>query len=244
MPIHDWTRVSAGGFHNFHQDWTIEIYRTLNRGVLPTGYAAYVDLRVSGLEPDVVAIQSDPPATLRGGQAVAEAPPKSRQVARVESEASAYARRANRISIRHEFGAVVAILEVLSPGNKDSRHAIGAFLSKAVDFLRNGVHLLIIDLFPPTPRDPSGIHQALWEYLTDDPFEPRPSDKPLTVASYDAGNGLTAYVDPLAVGDPLPDAPLFLTPGWYIEIPLERSYMAAWDGTPMPIRDRVAIMRQ
>jgi hypothetical protein len=25
MPIHDWTRVSAGIFHHFHQDWTIEI---------------------------------------------------------------------------------------------------------------------------------------------------------------------------------------------------------------------------
>ena len=38
MPIHDWTRVSAGIYHSFHQDWTIEICRTLNRGILPPGY--------------------------------------------------------------------------------------------------------------------------------------------------------------------------------------------------------------
>ena len=43
---------------------------------------------------------------------------------------------------------------------------------------------------------------------------------------------LTAYVDSLAVGDPLPDAPLFLAPGWYVNVPLEQTYMASWDVTP------------
>jgi hypothetical protein len=239
MPIHDWTRVSAGGFHTFHQDWTVELYRTLNRGLLPPGYAAYTDLRVSGREPDVITIQSGGPAA-SGATAVADAPPRSRQVARVESEAAAYARKANRISIRHEFGTIVAIIEVLSPGNKDSKHSLGSFVSKAVEFLRSGIHLLMIDLFPPTPRDPAGIHQAVWECLTDEPFAPRPAEKPLTVASYDAGDGVTAYVDPLAVGDVLPDAPLFLAPGRYVAVPLERTYMTCWEATPRPIRDLVA----
>jgi hypothetical protein len=52
-----------------------------------------------------------------------------------------------------------------------------------------GDTLVIIDLFPPTPRDPEGIHQALWDELVGVPFEPRPADKPLTVAGYDAGGG-------------------------------------------------------
>ena len=30
MPVHDWTRVDAGLFHHFHQDWTIELCRSLN----------------------------------------------------------------------------------------------------------------------------------------------------------------------------------------------------------------------
>ena len=68
----------------------------------------------------------------------------------------------------------------------------------------------------------------------------RPADKLLTVAAYDAGDELTAYVDALAVGDPLPDAPLFLAPGWYVNVPLEQTYMASWDVTPKPIRDLVA----
>ncbi len=57
-----------------------------------------------------------------------------------------------------------------------------------------------------------------------------------TVAAVDAGEPLTAYVDSVAVGEPLPDAPLFLAPGWYVNVPLERSYHASWDVTPQPIR--------
>ena len=37
MPIHDWTRLPGGLFHHFHQDWSIEIARELNRGRLPQG---------------------------------------------------------------------------------------------------------------------------------------------------------------------------------------------------------------
>jgi hypothetical protein len=243
MPIQDWTRVSAGGFHNFHRDWTIEIYRALNRGLLPPGYTAYTDLRASGWEPDVVTIQTRRPAAGTGGPVVADVPPRARQVARIESEATAYAPKANRISVRHEFGHVVAIIEVISPGNKDSKQAIGAFLSRAVEFLRNGVNLLIVDLFPPTPRDPDGIHALIWDQMTSVPFDARPADHPLTVASYDAADALTAYVDPVAIGEPLPDAPLFLAPGRSINVPLDRTYMAAWDVTPEPLRDLVATPR-
>ena len=59
------------------------------------------------------------------------------------------------------------------------------------------------------------------------------------MASYDAAGDLATYVDPVAVGDPLPDAPLFLAPGWYVNIPLEATYAASWEATPKPIRELV-----
>lgn len=31
MPIHDWTRIPAGRFHHFHQDWSIESRRDAHR---------------------------------------------------------------------------------------------------------------------------------------------------------------------------------------------------------------------
>ena len=45
MPMHDWTRVDAGTYHHFHQDWTIELSRQLNRGILPQGFSAMADQR-------------------------------------------------------------------------------------------------------------------------------------------------------------------------------------------------------
>ena len=214
MPLHDWTRVDAGLYHVFHQNWTIEIFRALNRGVLPTGYVAI-------------------------GVAVADAPPRARLVARAESEPAAYARKANRIIVRQGLGPVVAVIKVVSPGNKDSGHAVRAFKTKALEFLRSGVSVLRVDLFPPTPRDPDGLHPLVWDDFPGPPFEARPADKPLTIASLDPGDGPTAYVDPVAVGEPLPDAPLFLGPGRYVYAPLERTYVAAWDETPQLIRDLV-----
>jgi hypothetical protein len=236
MPIHDWTRVDAGTFHDFHQGWTIEIRNKLNSGVLPDGYFAMADQRVSGPEPDIVALRLRGPEPT-GGLVVAETPPRIKQAAQVETEAAFYARKANRIVIRHGLGRVVAMIEVISPGNKDSKHAIASFVSKAVDFIRNGIHFLVVDPFPPGPRDPDGIAQAIWDQLIDEQLANRAADEPLTVAAFDAGEPLTAYVETLAVGDPLPETPLFLAPGWYVNVPLEETYLASWEVTPRPIRD-------
>jgi hypothetical protein len=131
------------------------------------------------------------------------------------------------------------MIEIVSPGNKDSKHAIASFIAKAVDFIRNGISFLVIDLFPTGPRDKSGIAQAIWDELVGDVLAPRPADKPLTVAAFDAGEPLVAYAENLAVGDPLPDAPLFLAPGWYVNVPLEETYRTSWNVTPGPIRDLV-----
>ncbi len=40
MPVHDWTRVEAGVFHDFHNAWISELRGALNEGLLPTGYYA------------------------------------------------------------------------------------------------------------------------------------------------------------------------------------------------------------
>jgi hypothetical protein len=70
------------------------------------------------------------------------------------SDKEIYARRADRIVIRRHLGRIVAVIEIVSPGNKDIRVALREFVDKTVAFLREGIHVLIVDLFPPTPRDP------------------------------------------------------------------------------------------
>jgi hypothetical protein len=236
MPIHDWTRVKAGTFHNFHYRWIAAIMDALNGGVLPSGYFAMAEQIVGGPEGDVVTLDRSAnghPRTPGGGIAVAEVRPKTTFVIPVEQER--YAAKANRIAVHHELGAVVAVVEVVFPGNKSSTHAIRSFREKAADLIRQGVNLLVVDLLPPGPRDPQGIHKAIWDEIADQPFE-LPPGKPLTFAAYQAEPIKTAYVEPVAVGDVLPDMPLFLDPDWYVNVPLEATYQATWNVLPVELR--------
>lgn len=43
MPIHDWTRVEAGIFYDFHHDWITTLKRSLNDGRLPAGFYALAE---------------------------------------------------------------------------------------------------------------------------------------------------------------------------------------------------------
>lgn len=236
MPIHDWTLADAASFYDFHERWTAEICSAINHNELSAGYTANVSDGAGAPEPDVIAhVESWSPTVLNA----TNTPPRVWRVMRADRRKAAFARKASHIVIRHDDGQVVAVIEIVSPGNKDSKNAIRAFKTKAVEFLSKGISLVVVDLFPPTPRDPAGIHEVIWGELVGEPFEARPADKPLTIASYDAALDLTAYVDPVAVGDVLPDAPLFLAAGWYVNIPLEQTYMASWENTPAPIREMV-----
>ena len=238
MPIHDWTRVDAGLFHDFHQDWTIELRRSLNSGRLPPGFTALTDQHIGGPIPDVLTLHRLPrnPGKREpsGGLAVAAAPPRARFIEELEEDT--YSRRANRIRIQHRHGHVVAVIEIVSPGDKSSHNALRAFVRKASDLIWQGIHLLVVDLFPPSQRDPQGIHKAIWDELAERPFE-LPAGKPLTVVAYRAAPIKTAYVEPVAVGDDLPALPIFLTEDDYIPAPLEETYRASWAAYPADFKE-------
>ena len=240
MPIHDWTHVDANLFHDFHQTWTINLRNALNGGLLPKGYSALVEQHAAGVVPDVIALQRRPtpqrPVEPRGGGVVTAAAPKTRHVIRAQQAISAA--RGNRIAIRHSLGRVVCVIEIVSPGNKGSRSALRSFIEKTVAFLRQGVHLLVVDLFPPSSRDPQGIHKALWDEIEEQPFE-LPPDKPLTLAAYVADLPITAYVEPVGVGELLPDMPAYLDADSYVPVPLEATYQATWTSCPDDMREAV-----
>ena len=243
MPIHDWTRVGAGTYHNFHQNWTIRICDALNAGLLPRPYFAMADSRVASFEPDVIAVRPNtgPKNGVHkpGGIAVLERPPLARMHKRIETDDEVYIRKSNRISVRDENGVTVSIIEVVSPGNKHSRDAFAAFTRKLLRFLKAGVHVLTVDLFPPTKRDPNGVPSAIWRRLTDE-VDPLPPGKSRTAASFEVGAEISQYFEPFAVGDPIPEMPLFLEPGYYVPLPLESTYQTSWNVLPEFLRERVA----
>lgn len=241
MPVHDWTRVDAGIFHAFHHDWITDLARALNRGVLPRDYYALPEQYAAGFGPDVLALElsgdgdsagdarsTGEPSSDAGGTLVA-AP---RLAPTAETDMEFYRRKQKAVVIRHVSGdRVVAMVEIVSPGNKSTIGAMRSFVEKAAWLLERRVHLLIIDLLPPGRRDPQGVHAAIWNDFAGQPYTP-PPDKPLTVAAYETALTTKAYVRPVAVGDELGEMPLFLEPNACVEAPLEATYQTAFAAMP------------
>ena len=237
MPIHDWTKVPAGIFHDFHHAWIEEIKRSLNRGVLPPGYYALAEQLTGGLGPDVFALHRPDNGTPNlpypdGGILLAERAPKVRFHTCGETETGAYAAKAKAVVIRHSSDHhVIAMVEIMSPGNKSSQSRLDSFVRTAEEALAAGIHLVIVDLFPPTSPDLEGIHRLIWADRPDEFVFV--TDKPLTCVSYIGDPAPEAFIEPVGLGDPLPEMPLCLTPETYVPVSLETTYLAAWQRVPI-----------
>jgi hypothetical protein len=216
MPIHDWTRVSAGTFHDFHNAWITELRNACNGGLLPAGYYALGEQHAGHVLTDVLTLHRPDGPARNGGTA---------------SEAGAIRAVRRTLTIRHSSGhRVVALLEILSPANKDRPRSIADFVDKAVSALKQGIHLLVVDLFPPGRHDPQGMHAQIWQDYGDELDAP-PPDKPLILASYLATALPEAFLEFVKVGDALPSLPLFLDDD-YVPAPLLTTYEAAYRGVP------------
>src|SRR5207245_152346 len=103
-------------------------------GLLPPDHYALAEQITSLWEPDVLTLrgptrglppeQNPPP-----GVALAVTPPRVRY--RVKTETDLYARKAKAVVIRHTSNhQIIAVMEVVSPGNKSSRQRLRAFAEK------------------------------------------------------------------------------------------------------------------
>ena len=241
MPIHDWTRVEAGIFHDFHLSWIGRLAQALNDTILPADHYALIERHAADLDPRALTLSAPRDDGAGNDDASRRAAgdhdgrlrltsPRVRLTA--ETELDYYRRKQSTVTVRHVSGdRVVAMVEVVSPGNKGTAHGLRKFVEEAAELLAQEVHLLILDLFPPGPRDPRGIHGAIWDTIAGEEYTP-PADKPLTLAAYESALAFRAYVEPVAVGDVLPEMPLFLRPGGHVPVPLEATYQSAWEVFP------------
>ena len=249
MPIHDWTRVPSGVFHDFHLAWIAALRNALNGGLLPDEYYALAEARTGGAEADVLTLERAPdqddfaPSAWSpdldgggsGGIALADAPPRL-SIEEHLSDPDYYALKGRRLVVRHVTGnRIVALIEIVSPGTKDGEAPVRQFVDKAMSALFERCHLALIDLFPPGPHDRTGMHGAIWSDLGGPPYAPPPG-RPLTLAAYRVDGGTTAYVEPTAVGREPVDLPLFYDPDHYVNVPLAETYAAAYAGVPRHLR--------
>jgi hypothetical protein len=244
MPVHHWDRHFAGLFHDFHVSWISSLRHALNGGLLPKSYYALAEQVAGRPHPDVLTleevVEEDPlpsqPSHDDSGVALAVQPPALRYT--VAAEEMIYARKKDRIAIRHvSDDRVVAFIEIISPGNKHSAREVESFCDKVSQFLEAGKHFLMIDVLPPGKHDPRGMHAAFWDYAYGETDGVTP-EEPFGSAAYrvdfmDNGSPYpTGYFQPFGCHGPLPDMPLFLTPERYINVPLDSTYETAWRGVP------------
>ena len=239
MPVHDLTRlVALSEFHDFHLGMVSTLRDSLNQRLLPSSYYAAAEGRIMGFEPDVSAFEVSRPAPRRvseseGGLDVEREVLQTSQVAprtRYIDETDHWsALRESRVVIHSKRGdRVVAVIEVVSPRNKDRAEAVTFFGNKLETALQAGCNGLVIDLLPAGKFDPLGMHQAFWSRFCENPHGVSEGE-PLAMSSYHAPlqNGTLdpiAYFESVAVGQELPEMPLFLSSGEYINMPMQRLY--------------------
>ena len=244
--------MSAGTYHGFHMEWIIAMKHALNGGILPPSVYADTEQQASRYEADVLALERFPkdnpeeevPAggPFDGGEGgVATLARATRPRLSVEREADPdafYAIKRRTLALRHVSGdRLVALIELASPSNKDRRSSVERFIGKAVAALEAGVHVAVIDLFPPRRFDtPGGLVGQVAEAAGFAPLD-LPETKPLCVGGFEADRPARLYAEPLAVGDVPPDLPLFLAPEFHVNVPLASTYAEAYAATPKRWRD-------
>jgi hypothetical protein len=243
MPIHDWTKTYAGVFHHLHVTWLVDLARVLNNGLLPAGYYALGEQVIGEAVPDVLTLEREqttgigdeisPPSLTSGPSALPAA------TITAVAEAPRYPPRPRVIAVRHRSGdRLVAMVEMVSAGNKTDAADIGSLVEKTVVALSKGIQVVLIDLHPPGPFDPRGLHNLIWTELGQDPVD-LPPEKPLQVVSYLSEGKVSSFIEPLAIGDRLPEAPLFLEGGRFVPLPLESTYLKSFESVPRHLREEV-----
>ena len=204
MPIHDWARVDAGIFHHFHQRWVGSITDVLNHRVLPGEYYALAEQQGAGFEPDVLTLKASesPLADDAGGTARCTSVGQGRR-GRGRRGRPAGGRAPRPHQGRDRPGVLPAQAERRggparlgrSPGCDRRGRLKGEQVGpQGLRGLRPQGRRVpeppdppaVLDLQPPTSRDPQGIHGAIWDEVAGLPYI-RPADKPLTLAAYEVG---------------------------------------------------------
>ena len=148
-------------------------------------------------------------------------------------------RKPNAVVIRHASDdKVVAVIEIVSPGNKASQRGFDQFVKKAAELIQAGVHLLVVDLFPPTAapaRRPS-------RHLGRGRRRGRPGVAPrqaVGAMAYSCGDVKRAFIEPVAPAMPCRRWLFFLTPDEHVLVPLAPAYDSALAAVPARWRDLI-----
>jgi hypothetical protein len=224
MPLHDWK--DDRGWDSVHLLWLAQLLDWVQPR-LPAGYRAYLGsvpaltIDAPNGRPDVGVRQwTEPPSESASASSSEEIEPDQEAVATFTLDPH----RAVHIDLH---GQLISAIEVVSPRNKDRPTARERYLGRYVGYLRQGVHLLLIDVLPR----PAGFSFA--DAMAANLGFAQPACPAPCAASYRVGEPvpegtiLALWLRSLQVGQPLPVVPLALDTHRKIQIDLEHTYREA-----------------
>lgn len=232
MPLRDHFRSPVNDSHSWdevHGGWPMEIVRDLTN-ILPNGFRAAPKVHLgSPFEVDVSTYDldsrdPDAPVENSGGTAtqIASAPTFT-----VEAGLSEQDEYEVRIYDAERGRQLVAAIEIVSPSNKDRPDTRELFVGKVASLLQQGVCVTLVDLVSVRRAN---LYADLLTLLgrIDPQLAPTPPHLyAVTLRSRKPPKGrsrLDAWFYPMAVGQPLPPVPIWLTTDLRVELPLETSY--------------------
>ena len=239
MPVLDHFRPPLSAerhWQAFHAGWASALAGRLNESILPPGYFAeeYVQLGPR-VEIDLATYEeaaSESSAAAGGGSGVQLAR-GLRTWAPTEATWTIPAVLPDTVEVRvfsSEAGPqLVGVVELVSPSNKDRPAHRRAFATKSASYLGQGVSLVVVDVV--TSRA-ANLHNELMDLLRVQPKTAYrlATEPPLYVVAYRPivrreGPQIDLWPTSLAIGDPLPEVPLYLRADLAVPIELEASYV-------------------
>lgn len=225
MPLHDWR--DERGWDGVHLLWLAQLLDWVQPR-LPEGYRAYVGavpaltLEAAGGRPDV---------TVRGWHERPTGTPTGTVLAPDRETVGTFALDAQRALHVDWHGQLVAAIELVSPRNKDRLDSQARYARRYLGYLRQGVHLMLVDVFARPPgfsfADALSADLGLGGEPLLPPFAmsyrvgaPVPTEDAM-------GTAVSIWSRSLAVGQALPELPLPLDGDAAVLVDLETAYREA-----------------
>ena len=229
MPLRDYFHPPVSTIESWdaiHFVWPTYITETLAAS-LPNGFVArphgYLgrefEIDVGANDINTPDTSLSPESNGEGGVAVLTAAPPTVEIETElvdtdEFEVRVYDHRLDR--------RLVAVIEIISPANKDRATHRQVFVSKCAALINQRVSLVLIDLV--TSRRANLYAELLALIGGNDPAPGALSAVSCRWIERGRGNVLQAWTHPLTLGQPLPTVPLWLTEDLWVSLELEGSY--------------------
>jgi hypothetical protein len=237
MPLRDhfhppWSEEDL--WEGFHSAWVNTMVRHLNGSLLPRRFRARPNIHLGPfVEADVATFDRDqeteqfaplPPTAepVHGETTAVWTPPAAVQTLDIEFPAQDVFEV--RIHDERRGMRLVAVVELVSPGNKDRSETRHAFAAKCAGYLQEQVSVVVVDVV--TARH-ANLHRELLEMFGRIPSETAAPD--LYAVSYRNRKTqgkwhLDLWPCALVVGGSLPSVPLWLDRQLAVQLDLENSY--------------------